>query len=121
MYSIRKSELKELPVRWLDYYKEYGINLKEVIKDNIYYWDKVVLDYLLKYNSKFFAKESIWDIDWSMLAKGLNFKYGNKSDFKDPRTLFQKLVHKWLKKTQKNYPSFYVRFIDKILINLFKF
>jgi hypothetical protein len=120
MYSIKKQDLKELPNTWLDYYCSFGVNLKEVTKEKSYYWDKTVLGYFIQYGANFFAKEAIWDVNWNEIAK--NFAYrNNKNDFRDPRTLFQKMVHYWLKKTQINYTFLPVRIIDKILAEFLKF
>ena len=118
MYSIKKGEIKKIPKEWFEEYEKLGINIKEIKKDNNYYWDKVVLGYFEKYGTSFFSKEAIWDINWPLIARKYGFE--NPDRFKDPRSRFQKLVHKWLKKTQLNYKRLDIKLISKILKKFFK-
>lgn len=118
MYSLKKDEIKKLPEKWFDVYEKNRIDLKEINKKENYYWDRTVLTYFEKYRTSFFSKEAIWDIDWIALAKKYNFK--NPYIFKDPRSIFQKEIHKFLKRTQKKSKYIPVRIISKILKSVFK-
>lgn len=118
MYAIQKSEIKKIPDEWFSYYKDMGIDLKIVNKQKYYYWDGKVLEYFDRYGTQFFKREDIWDIDWKATA----LEYGCKDIgiYKDPRNLFLKIFHLWLRKTQYNHENIFVRVIDKILKIFFK-
>jgi len=117
MYSVKKDELKRIPENWFSYYLKLGIDLNSVNKEKNYYWDKIVLDYIKRYGRNFFSKESIWDIDWVQKAK--EYEYKDLDEFKDPRNIFQKLLHWYLKKTQYYQFFLFIRVIDRLLIKLF--
>ena len=116
MYSVKKDELRIIPENWFSYYLKLGINLRLVNKEDNYYWDNIVLNYIKKYGAIFFSKESIWNIDWVEKAKECGYKYFN--NFKDPRNIFQKLSHWYLKKTQYYQDRVFIRGVDKILVDL---
>ena len=119
MYSVKPDKVKLIPNKWFGYYSKIGIDLKKVTKDNNYYWDRVVLKYLDKYNTSFFRREDIWDVDWVKIAR--NYNYKEPQSFKDPRNLLNKIILLWLKKTQYNYNNIFIRVIDKIIINVLRF
>jgi len=118
MYAIKKNEVKIIPDEWFDYYRQIGIDLKILNTQKYYYWEKLVLNFFDQYGTKFFIKEDIWSIDWKAAAKDHGFEDFEK--YKDPRNLFLKIVHFWLKKTQYNHTNIFVRAIDKILKIFFK-
>lgn len=117
MYSIKKEDLKVLPDEWIEGYLKQGINIKDIKRDTNYYWDKRVLDYFDVFGTSLFLRESIWDIDWT--KKTNSYRLSNNDKYKDPRNIFIKLVHLWLRKTQPFYKNFLVRGIDKLLKVLF--
>jgi len=118
MYAVKKNELKEIPDEWFDYYRKYGFDLSIVNKKKYYYWDKEVLEYFDKYGTHLFKREDIWDINWEAAAKENGYKVTDK--YKDPRNLFLKIFHLWLRKTQYNHTNIFVRAIDKILKIFFR-
>ncbi|GAI03025.1 unnamed protein product, partial [marine sediment metagenome] len=69
MCSIKREEIKIVPNKWFEGYLKKGIDLTKIIKDRVYYWDNILLNYIEKYGANFFSKESIWDIDWVEIAK----------------------------------------------------
>ena len=119
MYSVKKKDLKIIPENWFDFYLNIGVDLKIVLKDKYYYWDKRVLEYFNKYGTSFFTKEAIWDINWE--SAGKHFGFENAGVFKDPRNVFQKIIQFWLKKTQLKHMSLPIRAIDKVLVEIFKY
>ena len=119
MYSVKKSDLKHLPNEWLEYYQRQGVELTSFKNETDYHWDKNVLDYFIKYKTRFFIREAIWDKNWEESAQRLG--YSNTGRFKDPRKLRQKVIHRWLRKTQPHQNNIFFRVIDKILIKLFRF
>ncbi|MDD5658865.1 MAG: hypothetical protein PHR39_02485, partial [Actinomycetota bacterium] len=121
MYSVKKCDMHKIPEEWFENYRRYGIDIKTVIKNDFYYWDKKVIKYFDEYGTNFFSKEAIWDFDWKEIAKNWNYSEKQSDEFRDPRSIFQKMVHFWLKKTQLNHLSFPVKLVDKILMNIFRF
>lgn len=118
MDAIKKDELKKIPEDWLEYYQKLGIDLKSFKKEKEYYWDNIVLGYIKEYGAKYFSREYIWDQDWVEKAGKKGFK--NLHEFRDPRTVVQKAIHFYLKKTQYYNQSILVRAIDKVLVDIFK-
>jgi len=118
MYSIKKSEIKRMPEKWFGYYKQLGIDLKTTNIQKYYYWDNLVLEFFNEYGTKFFKKEDIWSVNWQVTGGDLG--YIDIGKYKDPRNLFLKIVHFWLRETQYNHMSIFVRAIDKILKIFFK-
>ena len=118
MYSVKDSEVKTVPDYWLSEYLKMGINLKDIKIEGNYYWDKQVLNYFKEFGTKYFSKISLWDVNWS--EKATYFKMNYLKNLYDPRTVFEKFVHRWLKRTQKDYNSLFNRLISKILKIAFK-
>ena len=118
MYSIKKNDIHLVPGEWFEGYYKSGINSIEIKKDKIYYWDKIVLDYLFRYGTQIFKLIDIWDINWVKLAE--KYGFSNPESFKDPRNIFNKIVLFWLRKTQYNHNNFFVKAGDKILKIIFK-
>jgi hypothetical protein len=117
MYSVKKEDLKVLPGSWFEDYEKLGINIIDIKKDINYYWDKKILAYFAELGTGLFFKESIWDIDWTKKAN--SYKLNSNDRYKDPRNIFIKLVHFWLRQTQPFYKKFFIRGIDKLLKTLF--
>lgn len=114
MYAVDKTEIYPLPREWLLGYEKKGIDMTSIHRQNIYWWDKQVLEWLAKHGSEKFKRESIWDVDWSNLSNKVN-PSGSQIDFKDPRSHFYKYFHHWLRKTQPIASRREVRTIDKVL------
>ena len=107
MYGIKNSEIRPIPEEWIKDYRKLGIDILDIPKHESYWWDAEVLKYLNEYGSITFRKEDIWDIDWVSRAKLSG--YSNFDNFKDPRNVFEKMVHRCLKKTQKYSRTIFIR------------
>lgn len=113
MHGIPKAEIQPLRDKWLDAYEEQGINMKRVSKDSSYRWDATVLEMLQEYGPETFRKTAIWDVDWTQMSRQLGH-HGN-GQLADPRTPFEKRVHRWLRRTQPYMTNPLIRLIQKSL------
>jgi hypothetical protein len=93
-------------------YEKNGIDIFGLIDTkNSYCWqDERVLEYFEQKGTKFFRKLDIWDKAW---LENLS-KIAGKS-ITDPRNIFNKLLHFYLRKTQKFKNAKIIRIIDKAL------
>jgi hypothetical protein len=113
MYAINSLDLKPFQKIWLNGYQNQGIDMTSIFRDRSFQWDKEVLDYIEQYGASYFVKEAIWDINWTEKASEFNLK--NVEKYRDPRGIFTRKVHSWLKRTQHNAYSFKARLIEKVL------
>jgi hypothetical protein len=98
MYSTPKSSLDVIPESWLQAYLDKGIDMTSVSRPGAYWWDIEVLKLLEKHGTQTFKKENIWKASWKDIASSLDYPKPEK--YADPRSLFDKVIHKWLSKTQ---------------------
>jgi hypothetical protein len=114
-------EIKPMPKEWLDGYERHGIDMTSVYREGIFRWDGEVLKLLIEHGPATFKREAIWDVDWSELYQKI---YGESPplSLQDPRSQFDKLVHRWLKRTQLHFsyfseagPKTTVRIVQRIL------
>lgn len=113
MDIISKEQLLPIPAEWTEWYKDRGIDIHEVIDDEVYWYDKEILIMFDKYGVSKFRKISIWSVNWSQVSLTLNqtFVYG------DPRRVVDRLIYKWFYSSQKRCSKRFVRRIDKLLKN----
>lgn len=111
MYAIKKSQYKIIPYEWLEKYKIIGADYCNLKNEKFYWWDYEVLKLLNQYGLKFFSQIDIWDFDWSKCS--LNVKENKLLNFYDPRSNFEKLIMKMLKKTQPYMNNVFMKIIDR--------
>jgi Glycosyl transferase family 2 len=113
MDSLVKEQIYSLPKEWLAGYEQQGIDMTSIYQEPQFWWDQQVLELLDKHGTKIFSREAIWDVDWSALAQKFNGK--QLSCYRDPRNFLDKLIHRWLKKTQTQPSKLSTRFCDRFL------
>jgi hypothetical protein len=113
MDAIALEEIHPIPQWWIDDFERMGIDIRQVTRDPSYRWERKVLDYLAASGPEFFAKLDIWDVDWEHIAA--NYGYPQPTSFRDPRTFFDRLLHKWLEATQARAGSRLIRLADRLL------
>lgn len=93
------------------FYHAHGIDIWKLVdlKDEGDYYSKEILRLFTEKGTGKFALLDIWDQDWM-----------NKFGIKDPRTRFQKIIHKYLSVTTQYSRSLFVRVLDKIVELLVK-
>jgi hypothetical protein len=112
---VSPSAISPVPSEWIQGYEQHGIDISAVNRSGIYRWDKEVLQFFEKYGTARFRRLAIWDVDWSKLYK-LHHPYEPRKDFREPRTQFIKLVHRWLEWTQPDFCHYATRSFHRRLI-----
>jgi glycosyltransferase involved in cell wall biosynthesis len=92
----------KVPREWIEGYEARGIDMSSVNRDGSYRWDREVLEYFKQYGAKKFRRLKIWDVDWTRLRDDL-YPEESANGPLDPRSKFDKLVHRWLESTQPDF------------------
>lgn len=111
--STKGKDIKPVPVNWISDYEKMGINIVDFAKSEFYYWDLELLSKMSELGPSNLSKLVIWDKDWVELARSQQMS--DPKQYKDPRSLFEKLVHLWLRKSQSYYPNFICKVTDKFI------
>jgi hypothetical protein len=111
--DLPAKNIKQVHPNWLETMNENQIFFSNIKDDGNYWWDKEVCLWFDQYGLKHFKKVAIWYTDWSKIyADKLN---KNAKHIKDPRSFFDKMVHRWLAKSQSNRFAFNNKVINKLL------
>ncbi len=104
-----KEKVYELSVGLFYNIPKHGFDIFENIKrQNMNFWfDKYIVDHLLDVGVDSYRKIQIWD-------KSFVAEY----NLSDPRNLFVKVLHFYLKSTKNISSNFMVRVVDKVLIKI---
>jgi hypothetical protein len=116
MYELKDADIRDVKKEWFDYYLDNNINIYDIKKEGIYWWDREVLEYLHRYGTMMFRKLDIWDVDWRRLAE--HFKIGDIGMSNDPRSLLDKKVQSWLKSGKYKEAGIVNRILLKFLKRL---
>jgi hypothetical protein len=122
--AIPSHVIKPLPRKWLSGYEEQGVDMTSVHQDGILRSEKQILEFLTKHGTRTFKRQAIWDVNWTALYEK-SYSQSPPISLSDPRTKFDKWVHRWLRTTQSHYSYFHqpktalsrvtVRTIEKVL------
>lgn len=104
---IPPQAIAKVPREWIQGYQERGIDMSSVNRDVSYRWDREVLTYFKEHGNRKFKRLAIWNVDWSRL-RDESYPGEFPLDLSDPRSKFDKLVHRWLVSSQPNF-SLYAR------------
>ena len=116
MNAIKPEDYRPIPSEWFQEYIERDIDMTSTRKDPEYRWDREVAEYFQEYGTKRFSKLDIWDNDWK--AVGRRHGYEKAEEFKDPRGILEKMMHRWLRRTQAHQFKLQHRIIDALLRRL---
>lgn len=111
-YQRRAREYRELPEEFLAYYKSQDIDMTSLVPASYEKWNRKTLDLLAEHGAARFRKAQIWGVNWNKIAQH------NKVDLpelSDPRSLRQRLLHRYLFKTQSRKDMRSVRMLDSLL------
>ena len=105
------------PVRpeWLAGYDEAGIDFRSLAGESAFWWDREVLEMFAARGWAPFRKLDIWDADWTKLAAA---QEDDRRVPLDPRSAFDRAVHRFLRLTQSRQSTWAVRGVQQ-LIRLF--
>lgn len=113
-HIVPPDQIHPIPDRWLQGYREQGIDMTSIHRLDRPWWDWQVLDLIDKYGADHFRREDIWWIDWAAVYQE---RYGKAPDqpFADPRNRLDCLIHRWLQKTQPAHPKLAIRIVERCL------
>lgn len=114
MDAIPAEQIHPVETQWLAGYEHLGIDMKQVLPELCYRWDKEIVDMLLQYGTGMFRKIDIWDVDWHGVAKSMDMEV-QPGSLKDPRTFLEKRIHRWLAATQSKAMQPRIRYIQRAL------
>lgn len=119
MEVISKDELEPIPFEWINDYNKLGIDITSVLIEANNWFEEQVVDLIEKHGNNAFRKLNIWDINW--VEKSNIWGKTDIQKYKDPRTKVNKLIHKWLYKTQGKQNKLKYRVIDKLIKTFFDY
>jgi len=121
MHSVSQKNLNLIPQMWINNYKDKGIDLLINPNEEKIWFDQKVLDLFDRYGTVTFRQIAIWDINWIKIGKTYNKKQTKK--YKDPRSLIDKLIQKWLQVTQPfEQQNIFIRRVDRLIVKkIFKY
>ena len=112
-YIITRDErdihLDAVPDRWLDGWREMGLDLDSFSSQEIYWHDVEALEYFAKYGVEKFQLLDVWDVDWEARRRtALAQEYSNVPQYAmcDPRSIDIKFYHRSLNRNFKT-PDWY--------------
>lgn len=114
MYGIDPSVVQPLQQDWLAGYLEQGIDMSTLRRPAFYYWDRELLELFSKHGIHLFRKLDIWQVDWQKINQQIGYQ-GQQESLADPRNSFEKFVHVWLRRTQKDSRRWSVRLVQNLL------
>jgi glycosyltransferase involved in cell wall biosynthesis len=123
---ISPNAIEKVPKEWIDGYEQRGIDMSSVNRDASYRWDHEVLEYFRLHGAEKFKRLAIWDVDWAKLRDEFYPEESTKGRL-DPRSKFDKLVHRWLESSQPNFSlyatpslgsSVFHKCVEKVLCSL---
>lgn len=103
--TLSKDRIFDIPDLWIDFYQKKGIDILRVKKDTHYWYDDEVEKLFEKNGVKHYHKLDIWT---DVMAE------------KDPRSVFDKIIHFWLERSQSHYYT-KARKIDDIIRKLINY
>lgn len=98
---------------WIEGYRRRGIDLTSVRRLARYRWDGEVMGFFGKHGAAPFRRLDVWDADWPSLARA----WGRSPDEvpHDPRSFIDRLVIKYLRRTQGRENQLPFRWLDRAL------
>jgi hypothetical protein len=106
--SWDQSEICPVQSEWLQGYQDCGIDFCSLTSEPLPWWDADILRLLREHGCDRFRKIDIWDKDWNEVAATT----GTAGDFSDPRSAFERKIHRILKATQGRRSHFAVRGLE---------
>jgi hypothetical protein len=112
---VPPQDIHPIPEHWFAGYLAEGIDMTSIRRSQGYWWwDQEVLDLLDKHGERVFARLDIWYYDWAELHRQL-YPKAEPLTLADPRTSFEKFVHRFLQKSQPRANTRIVRLVEALL------
>lgn len=110
--SWDKSEIHPLQPEWLEGYERAGIDFRSLQSEPVTWWDREIVEILREHGPERFRRIAIWDQDWNEMATHIRT---NGADLSDPRSVWEKTVHRLLRATQACRSNLAVRGLERLL------
>lgn len=107
-----ESEVRPMRDEWLKGFESVGADFKNLRTEPVTWWDRDVLDMLVRHGPEHFRRIPIWDKDWNTLARHVGLAC---RDLSDPRNSFERIAHRVLAATQSRRASLAVRGFERLL------
>jgi hypothetical protein len=114
MDAIAQSERHVLHEAWLASYEAAGLDLFSVEPQDVYPPDARVLDLLRVHGVEPFRRVDIWDDEWAQRARELAESVP-AALIADPRSHVERLVFRWLARTQGRSHQRRIRWLQRAL------
>lgn len=113
--TLKRAESTNQPIQpeWVAGFARMGFDWKNITIDHVYRWDREVLNSIIEHGANFFRKLDIWDAKWVAIAK--RFQIDVVPPIRDPRTLMEKAIHVFLRRTQSRMSNWAVRSVQLAL------
>jgi Glycosyl transferase family 2 len=110
--SWDKSEIHPLRQEWLAGYERAGIDFRSLQSEPVSWWDREIVQMLQHHGTKRFRRIAIWDENWNEIAAQVG---PNGVDLSDPRSAWERTVHRLLSVTQSRRSNLAVRGFERLL------
>lgn len=110
--SWNAAELHPVRPEWLAGYEQAGIDFRSLACEPVTWWDREVVQMLGRHGADHFRRIAIWGQDWNAVARRVGLA---GAAFHDPRSPFEKAVHRLLASTQHRRAQWSVRGFEKFL------
>jgi hypothetical protein len=101
MAAIPKEQLRDVDAAWFRAYEEAAIDMTSVSVQRPLWWDSEVLGFLAERGVDEFRRLDIWDVDWAEVARATG-RSDPSTTIRDPRTVIERHIHRWLRRTQRD-------------------
>ena len=102
-------EIQPVRPEWLSGYERAAIDFRSLRLEPITWWDREVVQMLMRHGPARLRKIAIWDSDWTAIAAQL----GIAANLSDPRSALDKVIHHVLKLSQGRRETLLVRLFEK--------
>lgn len=113
--SWNQAEIFSVRPEWFAAYEQRGIDFRALKSEPMTWWDKEIVRMLRELGPAHFRKIAIWERDWNA---ALAADSAPPLDLADPRSGWEKYVHRKLKQTQGNRGDLSVRVFEHLLRRL---
>jgi hypothetical protein len=110
--SWEQDEIHPIQPEWFDGYKRAGIDFRSLKSEPVTWWDREIVEILREHGPERFRRIAIWDKDWNAIAARIET---NCADLSDPRSPWEKTVHRLLAFSQPHRRNWGVRAFEYLL------
>jgi hypothetical protein len=105
-----RDEIVPVQPEWLDGFESLGIDFRALQCEPVTWWDQEVLTLLRENGPGRFSRLAIWDKNWAALAAQVG---ANGVSLDDPRSVFEKAIHRLLYATQARRGRWDARVLER--------